>query len=516
MQRWIAAGAVAVVLALGGWWAFGRAAPPDAAAYRTASVERGDVLRTVSATGRLQARVTVEVGSQLSGQLLEINADFNDVVTADQPIARLDPATFEQRLRQAEADLAVQRANARAAEAQAAQAEADAAVARRDLDRIAPLAERGVASAASLDAATAAATRSAASVAAAAAQRDVAAARVMQAEAAVANAAVDLERTTIRSPVDGVVVARSVDVGQTVAASLQAPVLFTIAQDLALMQIEIEVDEADIGAVRPGQRITFNVDAYPDREFSGAVDEVRKQPNIVSNVVTYVVTAETENPAGALLPGMTANVEIIVEERRDVIRAPNAALRFTPADGVETVSADGDGERPRPRGRRGGGGGGGGPGGGGGMLDRLAEQLELTDDQRAHAQGVFEAMRGRMRAMFAEAQAGGGDRAAMRERMQAMTQAALDDVATVLTPDQRARLAELRAEMAGARSRRGVVWTERDDGALVRHAVEIGASDTRFTELVTTTLEPGAAVVIGGGPAPAASSGQRPRGGRPF
>ncbi|MCG8444057.1 MAG: efflux RND transporter periplasmic adaptor subunit, partial [Caulobacterales bacterium] len=344
MMRWTMAGLGAAVVAGGLWWALSGGEGEADAAFITAPLERGDVVRSVAATGRLEALVTVEVGSQLSGQLAEVAVDFDDPVTAGEVIARIDPATFEQRVRQAEADLAVQRASARAAEADIAQAEAQLFEATQEVERVRPLAERAIASDAALDAAEAAFRRAEAGLMSARAQFDVAAARVAQAEASLASAEVDLERTYIRSPVDGVVVGRDVDPGQTVAASLQAPVLFTIAQDLSLMRVEISVDEADIGEIRPGLPIEFTVDAYPERVFAGAVDQVRKQPAIEQNVVTYTVTADAANGDRALLPGMTANVEIILEERRDVLRVANGALRFSPPAEARLAEAGGGAE----------------------------------------------------------------------------------------------------------------------------------------------------------------------------
>ncbi|OGK98219.1 MAG: hypothetical protein A3D33_02320, partial [Candidatus Rokubacteria bacterium RIFCSPHIGHO2_02_FULL_73_26] len=334
--------------------------------YRLARVERGPLTAAVSATGNLNAVITVQVGSQVSGQIKELLVDFNSVVRKGQVVARIDPDIFRAKVNQAKAELDAARAsvlnqqaqveraradveNARAAlaEARAQTAKAQVAVldTRRDRERKSELFARQLIAKSEMDSAQAAhdsalaqldsvrareqalasAINSAlAQLRVAEAAHAAARATVEQRRAALEQAQVDLDHTTIRAPVDGVVVSRQVDVGQTVAASLQAPILFTIAQDLTKMQVETSVDEADIGRIRLEDHATFTVDAFPGETFSGTVVQIRKAAQIVQNVVTYTVVVAVGNPAGRLLPGMTANVKLVVAEKPSVLRVPNA------------------------------------------------------------------------------------------------------------------------------------------------------------------------------------------------
>ena len=289
---------------------------PPAEPYRFGAVERGDVTRAVSASGSLQALITVDVGSQISGLVTRVLADFNDNVRAGQTLAVIDPQTFQSRVAQSLADI-------NAGEAQVRQAQASLANAEADFARKKTLVDQGISSPAVLDQATAALGVARANVAAARA-------RVGQSQATLRIQRADLVRTTIVSPINGVVVDRKVEPGQTVAASFQAPVLFTIAQDLSKVEVRISVDEADVGQVREGQAVRFTVDAFPDDAFAGVVTQVRKQPTTTQNVVAYTVIAEADNPARMLLPGMTANADIIIDVRRNVLKIPATALRWTP------------------------------------------------------------------------------------------------------------------------------------------------------------------------------------------
>ncbi len=318
--------------------------------YRFAKVERGALSAAVSASGTLSALVTVQVGSQVSGLIQEIKADFNSPVKQNQVIARLDPETFESRVTQAEADLTaaesateVARGNqvVRQAEVSKAQIALDEAL--RNLERKRSLIAQGFLSAAELDTAQSAAETAREQLRLAKADAGVASAQVTSAQAqagqrraALNQARIELERTVIRSPVDGVVISRNVDVGQTVAASFQAPVLFTIARDLRQMEVNVAVDEADVGRVQTGQKMRFTVDAFPGERFMAQVTQIRKAPQTSNNVVTYSVMATLDNPDLKLLPGMTASARILTEERKDVLILPNEALRFRPqqADGT--------------------------------------------------------------------------------------------------------------------------------------------------------------------------------------
>jgi HlyD family secretion protein len=292
----------------------------DDVRYATAPVERGDIADVVGATGTLQAVTTVQVGSQVSGTVSQLSADFNSRVTKNQIIARLDPSSFEARVGQAQANLVAARANVERQQATVVDA-------RQKLARAQELSKEQLLPEADLETARSTALS-------AEAQLKANQAAVTQAVAAVNQAQVDLDHTIIRSPIDGIVVGRSVDVGQTVAASLQAPTLFVIAQDLTRMQVLASIDEADIGRVHTDQTATFHVDSFPDQTFEGRVEQVRLQPTTVQNVVTYNAIIAVDNPGQRLMPGMTATVSLVVRQRDDVLRIPAAALRFRPPEGA--------------------------------------------------------------------------------------------------------------------------------------------------------------------------------------
>lgn len=380
----IAGGTACVLLTLVTWeWVEGRADVE----YRTATVERGDIDVTVSATGNPNAVVTVQVGSQVSGNILELFADFNTKVTKGQLIARIDPAPFQTKVNQAQATLdaaratvansqaVVEQAHANiqaatsslaAAAANVTKAEALVEDARVKVDRrVVMLAQNATAKedleTAQTTYASAVADRDALvaqkqaaddNVKVAKAQLNVAnslvaanQAQVKQFTAALQSAQIDLDHTNIIAPVDGVVVSRSVDVGQTVAASLSAPTLFLIAQDLTKMQVDTNVSEADVGRVRVDQPATFTVDAYPGRTFSGTVTSIRQAPINVQNVITYDAVIGVSNADLKLFPGMTANVKVLVSQRSNVLRVPNAALRYHPASESSQAARPGGASR---------------------------------------------------------------------------------------------------------------------------------------------------------------------------
>jgi HlyD family secretion protein len=334
----LAALALVILAAAYAVWHFSTA--KDAPAYKLAKLEAGPITAAVSATGTLNPVVSVQVGSQVSGQITEILVDFNSPVKAGQLIARINPDTFTQRVRQAEADTDAARATLAVQQAQVAQAQANLLDAQRDFTRKQQLVEKKFVSAAERDKAQT--TRDAASAALQLAQAQLlnGQAQVRQRQALLVQAQVDLQRTSIRSPVDGVVVKRSVDMGQTVAASLQAPELFIIAKNLTDMQVETSVDEADVGRIQPGQHASFTVDAFPGRRFTGEVRQVRKAASIVSNVVSYTVVISAANPELILLPGMTANVRIVTAHKDNALKVANAALRFRPASLKDAANGD--------------------------------------------------------------------------------------------------------------------------------------------------------------------------------
>jgi HlyD family secretion protein len=443
-------GGAAALVAVVTWAAL--SSDGDADPYRTAAVDRGAITRVVSATGTLQPLVSANVGSTVSGPVHDVLVDFNSQVRAGQVLARLDPSTFQQRVVQAQASLS--------------QAQAQLGVAEADYQRYVRLQNAGFASEQLMAQQRAA--------------RDSARAAVAQASANLASARTDLERTIIRSPIDGVVVDRQVNVGQSVAASFQAPTLFIIAQDLSRLQANITVDEADIGEVREGMPVR--------------VSQVRQQGASEQGVVSYTVVVEADNPGRSLLPGMTANAEIIIEERDDVLRLPNTALRFRPAD--PDVAARGqamaaESSTPgRARGERGRAGAAEGRQGRG--ANQLAEALELDETQQAAARRAFE----NAMASAPRGEGQGDRRAAMRQ----VREQVIREIEPTLNPRQRELLAQMR-QGAGPRRevrREAVVWVLRGNRpAPVR--VEIGVADNGNT-LLHGGLNEGDQVIIGGGP----------------
>ncbi len=546
----------------------------NAPKYRTAKVERGPLTAAVSATGNLNAVITVQVGSQVSGQIKGLFADFNSAVTKGQLIARIDPEIFEAKVNQAtsEVDAAqaavlnqqaqvekaradVENARATAAEARAQTAKSQVALvdARRDFDRKSELLRKELiakseldsaqalhdSAAAQLDATKAKEQSLAAGIGSAQAQLRVteamltaAQAVVEQKRAALRQSQVDLEHTRITAPVDGVVVSRAVDVGQTVAASLQAPVLFTIAQDLTKMQVDTSVDEADIGRIKLSDRTTFTVDAFPGETFVGSVTQIRKAPQVVQNVVTYTVVVAVDNPTGKLLPGMTANVKLVYAEKPNVLKVSNAGLRFRPAgaEGGPGGGRGGDGGAaapgPRGGGPEGGGGGGGaapggggGGGGGGGRLEAVRERLVTTYKLDEAQQQKLDAILQESRGQFAALQ--GLPEEQRQARMQKNREATRAKIREILTPEQRARYdAETGGGGAGGGGGRGAVpgrvWIQGPDGKPRAVQVMLGISDGASTEVVRGELTEGQEILTGtvGGPGQGTRPGAPPAGPR--
>jgi len=466
--------------------------------YRFAKVERGPIAATVAASGTLAAVTTVQVGSQVSGQIKEIHADFNSLVKENQVIARIDPSTFELRVAQARADLdaarsavVVQGSGVIAQQAERARVRINLAEAERDFLRKRSLVEKNFLSPAERDKARTVLDATREQLRAVEAQIAVNNAQVVSAQAAVKQrqalhrqAQVDLERTVIRAPVDGTVILRNVDAGQTVAASLQAPVLFTIARDLHDMQVEAAIDEADVGRLKVGQRATFTVDAFPRRGFEGAIRQIRKSPQTVQNVVSYTVVISAANPDLALLPGMTANVRVVVEQRENARKVPNAALRFRPADaGEQRVSAPpSTGSSAAPR--------------GGQAMQALRKRIidDLKTDASQTAQ--LDAIIAESRSQFAPLReiTDAAERRRRFERIRAMLR---ERIATILRPDQRAGYERLLAEL-GARGRAatGRVWVLQG-GKPVPVEVRVGLSDGTSTELMGDAIKEGTQVILG-------------------
>jgi HlyD family secretion protein len=317
--------AITAVLASGGWWLFGRT-KSNTPQYQSVSISRGDITQCVTATGQLNAVLNVQLGSQISGNIQKLFADFNSEVKAGQVVAQLDPATYQAAVHQAEGEV-----TGAAAALELAQINA-----RRQEQLLA----RKVSTQGELDTATASLHQ--------------AEANLVIRKAQLERARVDLDRCTIYAPIDGMIISRSVDVGQTVAASLQAPILFTIANDLRKMQIDANVAEADVGSVDVGQTVEFTVDAFPYRTFRGKVAQVRNAPINVQNVVSYDTVIAVDNADLKLKPGMTANVSILIAQKQEALKIPNGALRFRPGTepGKSPVrSTKRPGERP-PQGQR--------------------------------------------------------------------------------------------------------------------------------------------------------------------
>ncbi len=305
----------------------------------TAKVERGDIHDVVEATGTINSVITVQVGSQVSGSIAKLNVDFNSRVHKGDVVALIDPALFKGALLQATADLKNAQANLEAARANLEKTKAALVQTKADYDRAVGLTKDGVMSKQQLDLAKSNYDAANASVDAAAANITQAEAQISQKEAAVSVAQTNLDYTVIRSPIDGTVVARNVDVGQTVAASLQAPTIFTIAQDLTKMWVYAKTDESDVDNIKVGKTVMFKVDALPKQTFQGVVSQVRMNPTMVQSVVTYDTIIEFANPELKLFPGMTAYVTIPVSTAPNVMKLPNTALRYKPPIAPEEVLA---------------------------------------------------------------------------------------------------------------------------------------------------------------------------------
>jgi HlyD family secretion protein len=530
MKRVVSLVVVAILVGGAVWGYFYAQSRGSVPRFRLAKVERGPLIAAVSATGNLNAVITVQVGSQVSGQIKELMVDFNSIVKKNQVIARIDPDIFQAKVNQAKADVDSARAtvlnqeaqveraradveNARAAfaesKAQTAKAQVAVVDTKRDFDRKTELFARKLIARSDLDSSQAGHDSAIAQVEAAKAHDQAlesaiqsvtaqlrvaqamlvsAKAQVEQKNAALRQAQVDLDHTTILAPVNGVVVSRQVDVGQTVAASLQAPILFTIAQDLTKMQVETSVDEADIGRLKLEDRATFTVDAFPGETFNGIVTQIRKAPQVVQNVVTYTVIVGVDNPSGRLMPGMTANVKLVVAQKPNVLKVPNAALRFRPA-GVDA---------PAPTGSGAGGQAGGGAGGSGGppsleqIRERLVKGLNLTDDQQKKLEPILQEGREQFRSLQGLAEA------ERRAKAQKIREAQRARIREILTDEQKTRYDEMTASAGEARSgTAGRVWIIGPDGKPAAVSLMLGLSDGAATEVLRGELREGQEIIVG-------------------
>ena len=491
---------LALPLALAGAgtvWLFGPGSTGGPAfAYDTAAVQRGAIRKLVSTSGPVRALVTVSVGSQLSAQLAILQVDFNSEVKENEILAILDDKSFVAKVAQAKADLAIARAALSNQEAALKRAEAVLRQAERSAGRQQTLASKGIAATAALDNATRDSEVAKAEIAVARSQIESAKAQIEQRAAQLLQADIDLDRTRIRSPINGTVISRTVDVGQTVAASLQAPELFKIAQDLRRIRIEAQVNEADVGAVAEGNIVEFSVDAYPERTFEGRVTQVRLAATELQNVVTYTVIIEAENPDRRLFPGMTANVRIETARRDNAMRIPNDATRFKPRN--RTADAE-KGE---------GGGGGGAAARGARMLEQIKDELKLDDPQtetlRTEMRRVFQEMRAQTEATGQKSGAapppgfggppaapqGGGDVAGNRARFAQRLEQVLEPM---LTEAQKPLFARWKRGREGARS--AVVWVQTAQGDIESRRLRVGISDEQFTEVLGGQLKDGEKIV---------------------
>ena len=521
MKKPVRFGLLALAIAvLGGgsfvaWRQWGGAA--DTPKFKLAKIESGPLTAAVSATGTLNPVVSVQVGSQVSGQIKEILVDFNSPVKANQLIARIDPETFQYRVRQAEADLEAARANLGVQQAEVLRAKANLSDAQRDYDRKKLLVEKNFISSAERDKAQTNFDAVKASLQVAESQAKNSEAQVRQREATVSSARVDLERTSIRAPVDGIVVKRSIEPGQTVAASLQAPELFVIARNLTDMQVETSIDEADVGRINAGQKASFTVDAFPGRSFEGEVRQVRKAATVVSNVVTYTVVVSAANPELTLLPGMTANVRIVTAQKEKVLKAPNAALRFRPTgtgdDKKATASTSAStpaAVSPAPTSS-------GGTAAGGAQnqqRERLIAELKLDAAQQEKLAAIYSGMSDKFKAAR-ELPDAEKSKAQERNRSEIRTQ-----VSAILTPEQKTRYDAMNTEAQANRSAggggSGRLWIVGADGTAQAVNVRLGLTDGSMTEIVTGDIKEGSEVITGTQAAGTKSASGAPPGPRLF
>lgn len=444
--------------------------------YDTTEVTRGQIRKVVNTSGPIRALVTVSVGSQLSGQIQEVNADFNTEVQPGDVLAQLDRKTYAAKVAAAQADLGAAEAAVNNQEAALGKSKATLLAAETNVTRQQGLAEKRLAPQVQFEAAVRDRDVAKADIGVANAQIANAKATVAQRRAAVDQAVIDLERTEIRSPIKGTVISRTVDPGQTVAASLQAPELFKIAQDLSRIRIEAQVNEADVGVVAEGNAVTFTVDAYPERQFDGRVTQVRLSATELNNVVTYTVIIEAQNEDRRLFPGMTANVMIESAKRDGALRIANDALRFKPRGEVAGGSGRQGRESGGDRGER--------------QIERLKDEVHLTGDQEKAVRAEMQLAAAETAGGGAGAGAGSDERRAMRQKMQARIEKTL---APLLTDEQRPLFEKWKKDRQGARM--VPVYVAGADGKPQRRMLRAGIADDQFTEVVGGNLKEGDRVI---------------------
>ncbi|PHM20530.1 MAG: hypothetical protein CK604_06295 [Curvibacter sp. PD_MW3] len=513
-KTYLVAGVAAVaLLGAAGWWWFQRGGADDVQ-YRTGKIERGPLQAAVAATGAVSPVTQVTVGTQVSGQIKDLYVDFNSEVKAGQLIAVIDPETFEYRVRSAQADVDAARAvvmtaqaNVAASRAQVSRAQTDLAEARRTHDRNLMLVSKEFIARSEADKSNALVNTSLEAVKAAEAQLGVteaqvksAQASVAQRDAALAQARIDLARTRITSPVDGIVIKRAIEKGQTVAASLQSPELFIIAQNLREMQVEAAIDEADVGRIRSGQKASFTVDAYPGQTFEGQISQVRKAATNVANVVTYVAVVTFANNDGRLLPGMTANVRVVTDVRESALKVPNSALRVritgvepapqpaadatkNAAAGAAATGAPAPNATEKPASPA-------APTAAGPATEfrnRLVKELQLDAAQTEKVDAIYADARPKFMQLRDVPEA---ERAKVRERITADIRARIGEL---LTPEQKTRYTALVMEAVGRTVTRGRIYVMDASGNPKALNVRLGITDGTSTELLVLPSSPDAA-----------------------
>jgi HlyD family secretion protein len=482
--------------------------------YRTVKVERGSLSTYVTANGTINPVITVLVGSQVSGTIQKLYADYNSRVKKDQLIAQIDPAIFQAQVSQAraklenaraaflnaQADIATAKSNIESNKANVIKSKVAVDDTKRNLDRSLELFRRNLISASERDSAQTAQDSALAQLEASQAQQkaseaqldsahaklESARAQIKQAEAELELAQVNLDHTKILAPVNGIVISRNVDVGQTVAASLQAPTLFTIAQDLTDMQVDTNVSEADIGRVAIGQEATFTVDAFPNFTFRGKVTDIRNAPLTVQNVVTYDVVILVKNPDLKLRPGMTANASILVAQRESVLKIPNSALRFRPEFAKKEASPSTKGAAapaaPSPSSST-----------GEQILERLKAELKLTPEQQT---GISRILKDAQSEILAARKAGGAEEA--KTKAKELRTANRLKIRSLLTEDQKKKFDQLdqRPESSQAPAQEFRVWVPAPDGKPAPVNITTGISDGSYTEVASGALKEGQEVIV--------------------
>ncbi len=482
--------------------------------YRTAKVERGSISAFVTANGTINPVITVLVGSQVSGTIQKLYADYNSRVKKDQLIAQIDPAIFQAQVSQAkaklenakatflngQADIATARSNMESNRANVIKAKVSVDDTKRSLNRSLELFARNLVSASDRDAAETAYDSAKAQLEAAQAQEkaseaqldsakaklEAARAQIKQAEAELELAQVNLDHTKIAAPVTGIVISRNVDVGQTVAASLQAPTLFTIAQDLTEMQVDTNVSEADIGRVAIGQEATFTVDAFPNLTFQGKVTDIRNAPVTVQNVVTYDVVIQVKNQELKLRPGMTANASILVAQRENALKILNAALRFRPEFAKKEAAAPQKNptppSTPPPSGTS--------PEQ---ILERLKAELKLTPEQQAGISRILKDAQGEIQTAR---KAGGSEEA--KAKAKELRAANRIKIRSLLTEEQKKKYDQLDRRPDSSQGAAPVykVWIAVPEGRPVPVEIATGISDGSYTEVVSGALQEGQEIIV--------------------